>query len=66
MSAGHVGKWTVSEKTGSPFSAGELQAIEKQGYVIVTITSWQGNTGTPPNHVCYARYRGGQRNAASG
>ena len=66
MSAGHVGNWKVETKTGSPFSAGELQGIEKQGFVIVSIAAYQGNTGDDPRFVCYARYRGGHRAAATG
>lgn len=59
MSAGHVGKWKVRMQE-SPYTEAQLQNIEKEGYVIVSIAANAGN------HFCYARYRGGHRAAASG
>lgn len=63
MSLGHVGKWRITTKSSS-FSEADLQAMERDGYEIVSISSHSPDFGVY-EHTCYARYRGGMRGPAS-
>jgi hypothetical protein len=55
MATGNVGKWLITSQ-GSAFTEADLQAIEKQGYMIVSISAHNHSE----THIAYARYRGGR------
>jgi hypothetical protein len=68
LSAGHVGKWQIVTQNGA-VSETDLQALERSGYEIVSVTSHVAGGGAgiaTPKFVIFARYRGGIRMPAGG